>query len=167
MEDHKSNGWLVLLGIVLIVLGLIALGSAVVTSLIVIALLGWILLIAGVVELIRTFTGREQGNFALHLVSGILRIILGLLLIFSPGIGIATITILLGLYFLVIGAFRLVISFFNHPSGWGWSLFSGLLTFILGLILLTHFPVSGAIFIGIFVGLDLIFVGLSTIFLAA
>ncbi len=163
-ELQDNWGWLLALGIILMIFGLIALGSVFITTMASILLFGWLLLFGGIVQFIQSF--RVKGGFLLHLLSGILAIIVGLLLITNPTAGAVTITFILAVYFLVSGLFRLITSISVRYPNWGWSFFYGLIIFLLGIFILQRLPVSGLVIIGLFVGIELFLNGLSWVALA-
>lgn len=160
-------GWLLVLGVVLIVLGIIALADSVAVTVISMFLFGWILLAAGIIEAVQAFRHRRTGHLALHVLNAVLSIVVGLLLLRHPLAGAVMITLLLAAYFTVAGIFRIVTALTLHVPGWGWALAEGIVTLIFGIIVWTRWPVSGLWIIGLFIGIDLIIVGWSEVMLAS
>ena len=81
-----------------------------------------------------------------------------------PGLGLATLTLLLGGYLIVDGISGTVLAFHVRPEkGWGWMLFSAVLGILLGFLLLREWPLSGLWAIGTLVGVNLLFSGFSMI----
>jgi len=155
LREHR--GWFLALGVVLIVLGIAALAYDVLTTIISVLVFGWLLLIGGVVEVFHAFRIHGWGGTLLHLLSALLAIIAGLIFIRNPLAGALTLTLVLGALFLVEGIFRIFGMTRFGLSGWG--VVGGIITAILGVLLLVHWPSSGLWFIGFAVGIDLIFRG--------
>lgn len=157
----KNWCWFLLWGIVLLVLGIIALGYTTATTLISVILLGFIIFISGVVIIIDTFTfwWRKWGGFILHLLIGILYLVVGIMFIQSPLSASISLTLLLAILFIIVGIFRIIYSLSIRLPSWGWMLFNGIITLILGILIYSQWPASSLYIIGLFVGIDLIFAG--------
>jgi uncharacterized membrane protein HdeD (DUF308 family) len=164
---HASWGWFVALGIALIVLGAICILGEVGATLITVIVLGWFLLISGIVTLVHAFQTRTWSGFFIYLLSALLRIFTGFMLIRFPLGGALGLTVLLALLFIVGGAFRAIGAGKLRFPRWGWAVASGLVSVALGITLLVQFPASSLWFIGIAVGVDLIFEGTSLLALGS
>jgi uncharacterized membrane protein HdeD (DUF308 family) len=164
LEAMRGNWlWFVILGAVLIVLGFVALGSVVIASLAVEMAFGILLLIAGVAEAIGSFWVRRWSGFFLHLLSGILSIVVGVLLVARPAMGLVAITLLVACLFLVSGTFKIVAAIGYRFAHWGWPLLSGIIDVVLGALILMELPVSAFRVLGLFLGINLIFRGVNWI----
>lgn len=166
-ELRRNWGWLLALGICLIILGIIALVDSVAFTVMSMFFFGWILLIAGIVEAVQTFRHRRSGHLFLHLLNAVLSIIVGLLLLRHPLAGAIVLTLLMAAYFTVAGIFRIITALAARVPRWGWALTDGIITLILGILVWTQWPVSGLWIIGLFIGIDLIFAGWSEVMLAS
>jgi uncharacterized membrane protein HdeD (DUF308 family) len=156
----KNWFWFFLWGIALLILGIFAIGAATFTTLLSIVLLGFIILIGGIVIILDSFTfWRGRNGFLLHLLMGVLYIVVGCMLINSPLAGSISLTLLLGIFYLVLGLFRLYYSFSLRSPRWGWNFFNGLISALLGVFILMSWPESSLYIIGLFVGIDLLFCG--------
>lgn len=164
----KNWGWFLVWGILLVVAGAYALAASVLTTMITVLVLGALLLIAGVVIALDAFSFWRQsgGTFFLHLLMGILYIIAGAYLIEHPTAAAVSLTLLLGVFYLVLGAFRISYSLTSQWVSWGWWLLNGVITFLLGVLILIHWPESSLFILGIFVGVDLFFLGWAYIMIA-
>lgn len=151
--------WFVVLGVALVVLGMIALGSTVVASLAVEMTFGVLLLIAGVGETFGSFWARRWSGFFLHLLSGLLSIVVGVMFLARPGAGLVALTLVVASLFLVGGTFKIVAAVGYRFAHWGWPLISGLLDVILGVLILAEYPASALWVLGLFLGINLIFRG--------
>jgi len=159
-EEHPGRGWMLALGIALVILGVLALGVVFATTLVTVLFIGCILLVGGGFEIANAFHHRHD-SFWMHLLTGILDLVVGAMLFAYPGAGAVAITMLLAMFFLVGGAFRFSAALIMRLPSRGWSMFSGIVDVILGFILLASWPVSAIWFIGFCVGIGLIFRGAS------
>ncbi|TRZ67418.1 MAG: HdeD family acid-resistance protein [Methanothrix sp.] len=151
-------------GVLLIILGIVALGAPFFTALTIETLLGGVLVIGGIVHGLHAFRTREWRGFILGILSGVLYLIVGVLLLKNPLQGVLTLTLLVAAFFLVEGIFKVVLALQNRTmSGWVWLLFSGILALVLAGIIWTGWPVTGLWVIGVFVGIYLIFGGVSMV----
>jgi uncharacterized membrane protein HdeD (DUF308 family) len=128
--------------------------------------LGWLLVISGVIEMIHAFRVRRWGGLFLHLIGGVLGILIGLLIVTHPIAGAVVWTLLLASFMVVIGLFRLVAAITLRFPNWGWALFDGVITLGLGILLWIQWPWSGIWFLGLAVGISLILRGWSYVMFA-
>lgn len=166
-EVRKSSGWLMFLGIALIVLGILCVAANVTATFATVLAFGWLLLFSGVVALVQAFRVRTWNGFFLYLLSALLRGFTGYFLIRYPGAGALAITLVLASFFIVGGLFRAIGAGTLHFPRWGWSVFSGIVSVILGVMLLAQIPISSLWFIGFAVGIDMILEGISLVSFAA
>jgi len=159
-------GWLLVLGILMVVLGTIALFITPAATIGTILVLGWLLILSGVFEAIQAFRVRRWGGFFLHLIGGLLGVLVGLMIVTHPIAGAMAYTLLLASFFTVIGIFRLVSAVRLKFPNWGWSVFDGAITLGLGILLWIEWPWSGLWFLGVAVGISLILRGWSYVMFA-
>ncbi|HUN76791.1 MAG TPA: DUF308 domain-containing protein [Steroidobacteraceae bacterium] len=124
---------------------------------------GWLLLISGIAALIHAFTAGNWRGSLLYVLSALIRGFTGYLLIRYPGAGAVSLTLVLASFFVVGGLFRTIGAGTIQFPRWGWSAFSGILSFALGVMLLIQLPVSSIWFIGFAIGVDAVFEGVSLI----
>jgi uncharacterized membrane protein HdeD (DUF308 family) len=159
-------GWLLVVGILMVALGTVALfimpAATIGTSLV----LGWLLVISGVLEMIHSFRVRRWGGLFLHLIGGVLGILVGLLVVTHPVAGAAAWTLLFASFFTAIGLFRLIAAISLKFPNWGWAVFDGIVTLALGILLWAEWPWSGIWFLGLAVGVSLILRGWSYVMFA-
>jgi uncharacterized membrane protein HdeD (DUF308 family) len=155
--------WFVVLGGVLVALGIIALGSVVIASLAAAVAIGIVLLLAGVGEVIGAFWCRGWSGFFLELLSGVLSIVVGLLFLRAPLNALAALTLLIACFLMVGGIFKIVAALSYRFAAWGWSLASGIIDVILGVMIWQEWPASALWVIGLFVGINLLFRGINWI----
>jgi uncharacterized membrane protein HdeD (DUF308 family) len=102
--------------------------------------------------------GKWAGLFH-HWVGAILFGVVGALIVWRPMVTAEILTLLMGAFFLVAGVFQLVTPFVVSLPDWGWHALNGLITLVLGILILAQWPVSGLWVIGLFVGIELVFYG--------
>ena len=110
------------------------------------------------------FGAGSFGRGTLAFIGGALCTLAGLLMVARPGVGLATLTLMLGAYLLVDGIFGAVLAFHVRPeNGWGWMLFGAVMSVLLGFLLLRDWPLTGLWAIGTLVGINMLFAGFSLI----
>lgn len=163
---RASWGWLLALGIVLILLGVIALGSLPFMTAAYVLYLGFLLILSGIVCGIQAFRTRQWSGFFLALLTGILDVVVGFLMVTHVGETAAIMTLLLAMFFFVGGLFRIVASLVLRFPQWGISLLAGFVTLLLGVSIWRQWPLSSFWVIGLFLGVELLFRGWSLVMLA-
>ena len=155
-------GWIVALGIVYLIAGFIALGSVMMATVASVIVVGAMMIVAGVAEVISAFQVKSWGKFALWMALGVLYIIAGFVAWDNPLLTAVWLTLFLGAALVASGLVRIYLGFsMKHGSPWVWVVISGLITLVLGGIILIHWPVSAVYTLGIFLGVDLVFAGAS------
>jgi uncharacterized membrane protein HdeD (DUF308 family) len=155
--------WFVLLGIALIVLGCAALGSVVIASLATAVIIGMLILLGGFAETLGAFWCRGWSGFFLHLLSGVLSIVIGVLFLRAPVDALLALTLLVACFLMVGGIFKIVAALSYRFGAWGWPLASGIIDLILGVLIWQEWPESALWVIGLFLGINLVFRGINWI----
>ena len=158
-EVRKSWGWFLVFGILLMILGAACVGKAQTATTFSILALGWVLAISGVVWLVSSFYAWSWSGFFVYLLNAIIRGVTGYLLIRHPDAGAEGVTMLLAALFIVGGLFRAAGASVIQFPRWGWTVFAGLVSVALGVYLLATWSTSSTFFVGIAIGIDLIFDG--------
>ena len=156
-------------GIVLLVLGALAIVLPPFATLAITIVIGWILLASGVMGLITTFSARHAPGFWWSLVSAVLAIAAGLILLVQPVGGAISLTLLLIAFFIIEGIASIMYALEHRTqlSGrWEWMLVSGLIDLALAAIIFTDLPGSAAWALGVLVGVNMIFGGAALIAIA-
>jgi len=167
-EKRSANDRLNWLGIVLIALGVAAVLTPAVAGSAVVIVIGFILLIGGIVAVVRGLKAEAGMEKAMGLILGIITALAGIAIISHPLFGLAFLTLLLVGYFVAEGVWKIVVSFRYKPAtGWKWLLASGVLSLILGLLIWSQWPVSGLWDVGVLVGVNLVSTGLALVTLAS
>ena len=160
--NHKSPGWTMFQGILLIVFGALAIAFPLLGTIVVEQLFAALLLIAGGYALAASL-GRKESGTASRVVSGIwavLTLATGLLLMFQVGAGILTLTILLAAYFAAQGLVTIVAAFkFSGTNTMWFMLLSGIVSLVLAWMIFSGFPGSATWLLGLLFGINLIFTG--------
>lgn len=158
--------WLLVLGISMIVLGLIALAMIPVATIASAIVFGWLLIVSGIFEAVHGFQIRRSHSMFLHLIGGVLGVLVGLLVVSHPIAGALAWTLLFASFLTVVGLFRMVAAVTLKFPHWGWALFDGIITLLLGVSLWVGWPWSGIWFLGFAVGLALLLRGWSYVMVA-
>jgi uncharacterized membrane protein HdeD (DUF308 family) len=157
-------GWIVALGVIYVIVGLVALGSVITATAASVLVVGIMMVIAGVAEVINAFQIKTWGKFLLWLGLGALYILAGFVTFENPLLAAALLTLLLGASLFVSGIMRIILGFsMKEGTPWIWVVLSGVVTLVLGLMILARWPVSSLYVLGLFLGIDLVFAGASWI----
>jgi uncharacterized membrane protein HdeD (DUF308 family) len=165
-DIHRHRTWFVALGTALILLGILAAGSALTATYVSMMLLAAILLVGGVLRMIAAFSARDWAGSLLLALSGVLYVVAGVLTMRHPIAAALALTLLFSALLLGVGLFRVVGSLWYRFPHWGWVALSGAISAVLGLLLWVSWPASGLWFIGFCIGIDLIVEGVGWIMLS-
>lgn len=146
-------------GILVMVVGALAIWAATLTSLVSALTIGTVLLVSGGAQLIAAMRDHGWANRGMHLLLAALEIAAGALLVLSPLQAAVTLSLLLAALFIAAGVLRLGAGFMGHAEGRGWMLLLGALNLLLGLIVVAGWPGSGLWFLGLAVGVALVMNG--------
>jgi uncharacterized membrane protein HdeD (DUF308 family) len=174
LRDNLSNeikgraGWGIFLGVVTAALGILLLIYPLATATITTIVIGCILVVVGIIDIVQALRSHTAGNFFLRLLLGIGYGFVGVLLLLNPLWGVAVLTIILGAVLLFEAAMAAILAFQTRPAaGWGWLLFDAVITALLGILILAHWPSSAIWAIGTLVGVAVLMRGISRIALSA
>jgi uncharacterized membrane protein HdeD (DUF308 family) len=153
-------GWIVALGVIYLLTGFIALGSVVMATVASVLVVGVMMIIAGVAEVFSAFQIKSWGRFLLWALLGVLYIVAGFVTFENPLLAAALLTLILGASLVASGIMRIILAFsMKRETPWIWVLLSSVITLLLGLLILAHWPVSSLYILGLFLGIDLIMAG--------
>jgi uncharacterized membrane protein HdeD (DUF308 family) len=153
-------GWIVALGIVYVVVGFIALGSVAMATVASVLVVGVMMIIAGVAEVFNAFQIKSWGRFLLWGLLGLLYIAAGFITFENPLLAAALLTLMLGALLVASGIVRIILAFsMKRETPWMLVLLSAVITLLLGLLILAHWPVSSLYVLGLFLAIDLIMAG--------
>ena len=108
----------------------------------------------------------KHESLLLHVMLGILNLLAGLLMIVKPDVGAVSLTLVLSCFFIVSGLFKAISIFFTNLPNKFWIFLNGIISTILGIIVIYQWPLSAYWVIGLFVGIDMIFSGWSSVMLS-
>ena len=166
-EVKTRAGWGVFLGLVTAALGVLLIAYPLVAATITTIVIGCILIIAGIVDIVLALRAHTAGSFFLRLLLGVVYCFGGVLLVFNPLWGVAVLTVVLGVILLVEAVATIALAFQVKPlSGWGWVLFDGVVSALLGFLILAHWPSSALWAIGTLVGAAILVRGITRIALS-
>src|SRR5262249_19177794 len=153
--------FLFVMGIALMLIGLAAISSSVVATFATVLVFGMLMLAGAIFQVITALWGRSWRGFFLHLLAGVLYLIAGLFMIENPHETALSLTFLVAACLLVGGILRIGLSLAERFEGWGWVLLNGVVSVILGIGIWRQWPLDGLWVIGLFVGIEMVFSGLS------
>jgi len=132
-EVRKHSTWFMVMGVALIVIGCLAIGSAAIATLVSMIILGWLLLIAGIFEIVHGFARRRWSGFFVNLLGGALYAMAGFIILLNPGLAAVTLTLMIAVLFFVTGLIRIAIALSTPLQHRGWLIVNGLLSVVLGM----------------------------------
>jgi uncharacterized membrane protein HdeD (DUF308 family) len=160
-------GWLLALGALFAVLGLIGLGMVLYVTIASMLVFGALLAVAGVANLAHVFTARGWRTKTADGLIGAFYLAVAALVFLDPIAASVSLTFILAALFLVLGLLRLASAVQTYPvPGWGWSLGIGLVDLLLAVLIFAGWPATGLWVIGMFVSIDLLITGIAQIALA-
>lgn len=149
-------------GIILVILGVVAILVPLIATLAFTILVGWLFLISGIVGLITTFWARHAPGFWWSLISAVIGILAGLALLASPVVGALSLTLVLIAFFVIEGVASIMYAVDHRrqlTGSWGWMLISGIIDIILAGIILAGLPETAVWALGLLVGINMLFGG--------
>jgi len=163
----KYSLWYLIQGVLMVVAGILAVIYPAISSVAVVVLLGWVLVISGLLQAISLIGAGKVPHFWLQFISVALAIVVGILFLRDPGQGLLTITLLLIVFFLIEGISKVIFALTIRPfPNWVWVLGSGVVGIVLSLLLWASLPVTAIWLIGLLIGIQLISEGAALAYLA-
>jgi uncharacterized membrane protein HdeD (DUF308 family) len=164
---QKNWGWLMALGIIFVILGTVGLGMTFLLTLASVFFFGVLLGIGGGAQLVEAFKCSGWKGILWHVLIALAYLFAGYTMIANPALASEVLTLMIAWVFIVVGIIRLVIGFQHRETkGWYWTSIGGVISIILGGMILASWPVSGLWVIGLFVAIEMIVNGWSYIFIA-
>jgi uncharacterized membrane protein HdeD (DUF308 family) len=161
---HAKWGWIVALGVVYVVAGVIALGNELLATFVSVAIIGAMMFLAGIFEIIGALQMKSWEGFILWILLGILYAVAGVFVFEDPLLAASVLTLLIGAALVATGALRIILALrLPKTAPWVMAAISGIITLLLGAIILFQWPVSSLYVLGLFLGIDLLFMGFSWI----
>lgn len=167
LHEIRDHWWAFLaLGIALVLIGTMCIIHPFVASLASVVFLGFLLLAAGIGQIVSSFWAGKWSGMLMHLLIGALYAIVGFMIIGEPETNMVLLTKILAIFLIVVGVFDILSALIQRFHGWGWVLLNGGITLLLGLMINRQWPASALWVIGLFVGIEMIFNGWAWIMLA-
>jgi uncharacterized membrane protein HdeD (DUF308 family) len=163
-----KSPWLTIEGVLLILLGIAALVMPLLAGLAATLVFAWILILTGVIGLVSAFAGRAHAHLGWSLASAIIALIIGVVLLIYPLAGAVALTTVIGVYLLLDGIALIGLALDHRKRAigpWGWLLASGVIDLVLAALIFFMSAFASAVFIGVMVGISLIFAGISLLML--
>ncbi len=124
------------------------------------------LIIAGIIQAVQAVRHRHAHHFMLHVLNAAFALVVGIILLRNSLAGLLVMTLLLAVYFVVVGIFRIIAGATMKTPGAGWTLFDGIISLLLGLMVWAQWPMAALWIIGLFIGINLIISGCSQLMLS-
>lgn len=155
-------------GLVLVALGLLAVALPQIATLAIEILIGWLFLIGGVIRAVTVLRGRHVPGYGWSLLLAALAVVLGIVLLAQPMAGVLTLTTVLVVFFIIegIAAIAIALQFRPQLGNWFWILASGLVDLVIAYLIWQGLPSTAAWAIGLLVGINMLFLGLSLVMTA-
>ncbi len=163
---RRNWGWYLALGILQIILGVFAIVASQVATLLSVLVFGWVLVVGGALAVIHAFWRARWSGFFVDLIVGLLYVLAGLMMVFEPIRAGVALTLLIAIFLIVAGAFRIIVAIGGRFAHRGWMFLNGLITLVLGVLIWRQWPISGLWVIGLFVGIEMVFYGWSLVMLS-
>jgi len=172
ITDTLRIHWLLFLvqGIIMMVLGALAVIWPQISTLAVDLYVGWMFLISGLFGLVTMFVASSVAGFLWSLLTAALSLFVGVLLLWHPVEGAVSLTLVLISFFIAEGVFQIAAAIRHReafPDSWGWLLMSGLADLVLAAMLIWGWPSTAIWALGLIAGLNLITSGLAIVMVAA
>ncbi|WAL60970.1 HdeD family acid-resistance protein [Thermocoleostomius sinensis] len=165
-EVRRSLGWLIALGVVMVMLGITAIVEPFIASIVVARVLSWTFLLAGIVRILHALQSRRQRGFWLKLLIGMFYMVASVLLLSNMLGAKLTLTLVFGWTILIQGMVEIITALkIRSEPGWGLMVFSGIVALILGILILNRWPNNAIWLLGFFTGVSFIFTGIWMIML--
>jgi uncharacterized membrane protein HdeD (DUF308 family) len=171
VRDTLRANWQLLLiqGVIMFILGILAIAWPGESTIAVDVYVGWLFLLSGFVGLAAMFFADDAPAFLWTLLTAALSLIVGVLLLWRPAEGAASLTLVLTAFFIVEGIFQIVASLSYRdvlPDSWGWMLVSGIVDLILAVLIIDGWPNTASWALGAVVGVNLMMSGMAVIMVA-
>lgn len=169
LQQVKQNaGWLVFLGVVEMIAGVLGIFAPFVAGLAVTVVFGFVLMVGGGARVVGAFKALSFGAGALTFIWGLLLLVTGFYFIARPGIGLESLTLVVMMLLFVDGILRIILSFhMKAVTGWGWMLVGGIVSGLFAVMIGWQFPASSLWVIGTLAGVSLISNGFTMVSVAS
>ncbi len=158
----RASGWSIGLGVLMIILGIIAMLAPWEFGIVIALIIGWMAIFNGVAQIIYGIRTHCGGRTVLEVILGLIYIVAGIYLLVHPVGGLLVLTIFLASFLIVYGIFALGLAFQMRPlPGWGWVLFDAIITILLGVLIWAHWPLNSEWVVGTLFGISILVSGVT------
>lgn len=158
----RASGWSIVLAILMIIAGIIAMLEPGLAGVVITLVIGWSAIFNGVAQIIFGFQTHGGWHKVLEVVLGIIYVVAGIFVLLVPVAALLALTLFLASLLLVYGIFALVLAFRMRPHrGWGWVLFDGIITILLGILIWVHWPSRSLWVVGTLFGISIFVSGIT------
>lgn len=158
----RATGWSIALAVLMIIAGIIAMLEPGLAGVVITYVIGWTAIFNGFAQIVFAFRTHGGRHVALEVILGIIYIIAGIFILLHPLGGLLALTLFLASFLLVYGIFALVLAFQMRPRrGWGWVLFDGIITILLGVLVWRHWPSNSEWVVGTLFGISIFVSGVT------
>jgi uncharacterized membrane protein HdeD (DUF308 family) len=163
----RASGWSIALAVLMIIAGILAMFEPGLAGVVITLVVGWSAIFNGFAQIVFGFRTHGGLHIALEIILGIIYIIAGIFILRTPVAGLAALTLLLASFLLIYGIFALVLAFKLRPRhGWGWVLFDGLITVLLGILIWVHWPSNTPWIVGTLFGISIFVSGITRLMMS-
>jgi uncharacterized membrane protein HdeD (DUF308 family) len=166
-ELKRATGTSIALAIVLIICGILAIALPLASSIGLAIVIGWLAIFGGIAQLVHAFQSKGIGHILWKILVAVVYLVAGASLITRPALGVAGLTLVLGIFLLAEGIADVVTYFAARKSGASpWMLLDGIITLVLGFLIWDRWPSSSLWVIGTFVGISMVMTGITRLMMA-
>jgi uncharacterized membrane protein HdeD (DUF308 family) len=166
-DVRRVTGWSIALSVLMIIAGLLAIASPFLAGIAITRVVGWLLLFSGGLHFVYAFRGGGVTAVLWEILLAVVYVIAGLYILANTAIGLAALTFAIAFFLFAEAIIAFVQSYMmRHQRGSGWLLFSGIITLLLVLMILSTWPASKAWVVGTLVGVSMLFSGISRLMLS-
>lgn len=163
-EPGRKSFWFIALGVIVFLAGGLAAANLFAATVISVLFVGGMMIAGGILEIVHAFGIKSWGSFILWFLTGVLYTIAGILTFYNPLLATAILTLLIAISLIAAGVTRIWAGISQrHSRGWAWMVAAGILTLLVGLLIMLRWPVNSLWVLGIFLAVDLMFQGLAYI----
>lgn len=164
---RRSTGWSMVWGVLLILFGLFAIAAPLASSLGAVLVIGWLMIFSSAAQVLHALQSKGIGHILWKLLVAVLYFGVGIYLLNNPLLGIATLTLAIGIFFFAEGIMDLAAYFKERKvNGSGWILLDGIVTLVLGVMIWQHWPASSVWAVGTLVGVSMVMTGVSRLMIS-
>jgi uncharacterized membrane protein HdeD (DUF308 family) len=163
---NARAGWIIAFGVLFVVLGVMALTSIVTSTIISVYFVAIAMIIAGATEIVMGLQSRSWSGFFWWVLLGTFYTATGIFALFDPLLAAGALTFWLSVSLIFTGVARIILAFqMRERSAWTWVVVSGFITMTLGFAIFSQWPFSSLYILGVFLSADLLFAGVSWVYL--